>query len=239
MMSSVPSTLESRRNHPVQGSTRVVSPVGSSHRQAADTNTDIDRELLESLRLGEPAAAEYLITRYGGRAYGLAVRICGNVQDAEEAVQDAFWSVVRNVASFRGEGAFSSWLYRIVVNAAHQKLRDRRGGRTDVYLDAVLPCFDEDGRHVAPMNDWSVRLEDRSVHAELRMILTSALEELPAAGRTAVVLHHVEGMSSREIAEALNISVANVKSRLHRARLFLRKRRGTILGTASPQHEKA
>jgi RNA polymerase sigma-70 factor, ECF subfamily len=195
---------------------------------------DVDRRLVESLRLGESSAVEQLIAVYGNRAYRLAIRISGSERDAEEIVQDAFWAVIRRVDTFRGDAAFGSWLYRIVANAAYQKLRARRRERSDVSLDDVLPFFDERGRHVAPMADWSTRLADRSIQTELRMTLTSALEELPAAGRAALWLHDVEGLSAREIAETLHMKVASVKSRVHRARLFLRKRLGgAVLGSGA------
>jgi RNA polymerase sigma factor (sigma-70 family) len=111
------------------------------------TRLDLDEELLRALREREPTAAEALITAYGNRAYRLAVRITGNAQDAEEAVQDAFWSVVRKIGTFRGDSAFGSWVYRIVSNAAYEKARRRRQAFVDISLEEVLPPFDEDGRH--------------------------------------------------------------------------------------------
>jgi RNA polymerase sigma-70 factor (ECF subfamily) len=85
-----------------------------AHRPRADRDLD----LLEALRLRDSTAAERLVATYGERAYRLATSITGNEQDAEEVVQDAFWTVVRKIDSFRGESAFGSWLYRIVANAA-------------------------------------------------------------------------------------------------------------------------
>jgi len=188
------------------------------------TRVDRDRPLVDALRHGEPTAAERLVTTYGDRAYRLAIRITGNDEDAEEVVQDGFWSVIRKIETFRGDSAFGSWLYRIVANAAYQKLRDRRGRRGDVPLDEVLPIFDEHGAHAEPVADWSPRVDDPSRQTEVRVALTAAIDELPAKYRAVLVLHDVEGLSNVEIGEALRISVANVKSRVHRARLFLRKR---------------
>jgi len=183
-----------------------------------------DRRLVEALRRGDPNAADHLITTYGDRAYRLAIRITGNRQDAEEVVQDAFWTVVRKIETFRGEAAFGSWLYRIIANAAYQKIRSRRGRPSDLSLDEVLPFFDEEGRHVASGADWSMRVDGESLPPDLRIALTSALDELPADYRSVVVLRDIEGLSNVEIAEALGLSVPNVKTRVHRARLFLRKR---------------
>ena len=199
---------------------------GVAHQRRADRDLD----LLDALWRREPMAAECLVTRYGERAYRLARRITGNGQDAEEVVQDAFWTVVRKIDTFRGESAFGSWLYRIVANAAYQKLRGRPGGRRELSLDELLPFFDESG-HVTPTADWSPRVDDPSLQAELRTALTAAIDELPAAYRIAFVLRDVEGRSNLEIAEALGLSVPLVKTRVHRARLFLRKRLGHDMTT--------
>jgi RNA polymerase sigma-70 factor, ECF subfamily len=185
---------------------------------------DRDLDLLEALRHREPMAAERLITRYGERAYRLASRITGNGQDAEEVVQDALCIVVRKIDTFRGESAFGSWLYRIVANAAYQKLRGRQRRGRELSLDEVLPVFDANGCHAAPVADWSRRMDNPAMQAELRMALTRAIGELPAAYRSVLVLRDVEGRSNLEIAQALGLSVPVVKTRVHRARLFLRKR---------------
>jgi len=192
---------------------------------------DRDLDLLQALRDREPMAAERLVSRYGERAYRLARGITGNGQDAEEVVQDAFWTVVRKIDTFRGESAFGSWLYRIVANAAYQKLRGRQSRRGELSLDEVLPFFDEGGSHFAPMADWSPRVDDPAIQAELRTALTSAIDELPAAYRAVLVLRDVEGRSNLEIATALGLSVPVVKTRVHRARLFLRKRLGHCMTT--------
>ena len=201
---------------------------------AQERRVDRDRDLVEGLRLHEATAAERLVATYGDRAYRLARGITGNAEDAEEVVQDVFWTVVRKIDTFRGESAFGSWLYRIVANAAYQKVRGRQSRRAEVSLDDVLPLFDERGQHVAPMADWSSRVDDHAVQIDLRMALTSAIDKLPADYRTAVLLRDVEGLSHLQIAEVLSLSVPTVKSRVHRARLFLRKELGdtmTTLGT--------
>jgi RNA polymerase sigma-70 factor, ECF subfamily len=201
-----------------------------SHRAAVPLRVDRDRQLVEALRRGEQAAAERLVATYGDRAYRLATRISGSTQDAEEVVQDAFWTVIRKIDTFRGESAFGSWFYRIVANAAYQKLRHQPGRRSEISLDEVLPLFHENGRHAAPIADWSPNVDDPSSQTDLRMALTAAISDLPPDYRTAVILHDVEGLSSLEVAETLDIGVPNVKSRVHRARLFLRKRLADLHG---------
>ena len=196
------------------------------------TRIDRDGSLVTALRRGDPTAAEDLVSAYGDRAYRLATRITCDPQDAEEAVQDAFLSAIRKIDSFRGESAFGSWLYRIVANAAYQHCR-RRGGRVaDVSLDKLLPMFDQHGRHVAPVADWSMTVDDPARQMELRMVLSSAIAELPADYRVVELLRDVDGLSHQEIAETLGLSVANVRKRVHRARLFLRKRLEAHLSSA-------
>lgn len=185
---------------------------------------DADGALLEALRRRDSAAAEGLVTRYGARAYRLAIGITRNAADAEEVVQDAFWSAIRKVETFRGDAAFGSWLYRVVANAAIQKMRRDRHRRTEISLDEVLPTFHEDDGAAPAIDDWSGRVDDPAVRRDLRSALTAAIEALSSEYRTVVVMCDVEGVPIGDVAEAVGITVANAKTRLHRARLFLRKR---------------
>ena len=195
---------------------------------------DRDERLVEALRHGESSAAERLIATYQDRAYRLAIRIAGNAQDAEEIVQDAFLTVIQKIHTFRGESAFGSWLYRIVANGAYRKLRHRQDRCREIALDDVLPVFDEDGRHAVPMADWSAVVDDPAWRAELRLRMSSAIDELPAHYRAALVLRDVEGWSCGEIAGTLRINVGNVKARVHRARLFIRQRLSETLRPEIP-----
>ncbi|HXD95379.1 MAG TPA: sigma-70 family RNA polymerase sigma factor [Candidatus Acidoferrum sp.] len=193
---------------------------------------DADAELVEALRREEPDAADRLVERYGDRVYRLAMRITGLKEDAEEAAQDALWTAARKIQMFKGESAFGSWIYRITANAAYQKLRTRRQKSAEIAMDDVLPALDGDGRHFEPMDDWSNRVDEQALQGELRRVLQQAIDGLPADYRTALVLHDVEGLSNPDIAEALNISLPAVKSRVHRSRLFVRKQLADYLKTA-------
>lgn len=188
------------------------------------TRIDQDVSLVTALRRGDPTAAEDLVAVYGDRAWRLATQITGNAQDAEEAVQDAFLSVIRKIDTFRRDSAFRSWLYRIVANGAYQHCRRRRGRSANDSLGQLLPVFDEHGRHVAPVADWSMSVDDPARQTELRIMLNTAIEELPADYRAIVLLRDVEGLSQHDTAEAFGLPVVYVKTLLHRARLFLRKR---------------
>jgi RNA polymerase sigma-70 factor, ECF subfamily len=169
-------------------------------------------------------AAEALMAAYGDRAYRLAVRITGNEQDAEEAVQDAFWRVIRKIDMFRGDSSFGSWFYRIITNAAYEKIRRRPRGRVDISLEEVLPPFDQNGRHASVIRDWSPRTDDPAVQSELRAVLSLEVSQLPDRYRTVIILRDVEGLSNAEVAGALRITIPAAKKLVHRARLFLRKR---------------
>src|SRR2546426_2322881 len=193
---------------------------------------DRDAALLEGLRRGDEAASELLLDTYGDRVYRLAIRITGNEQDAEEVVQDALWTAARKIDTFKGESAFGSWVYRITANAAYQKLRTRRGRRQEVSWDALSPGVDEQRPYLEPVADWSGKVEEPALQAELRTVLTAAINELPTDYRTAFLMHDVEGLSNPEIAETLHISLPAVKSRVHRSRLFLRERLARYLEAA-------
>jgi RNA polymerase sigma-70 factor, ECF subfamily len=193
---------------------------------------DVDADLVAALRAEEPEAAERLVERFGDRVYRLAMRITGSREDAEEAAQDALWTAARKIGMFKGESAFGSWIYRITANAAYQKLRTRRQKSAEIALDDVLPALDGEGRHFEPMDDWSNRVDERALQGELRDVLQQAIDGLPAEYRTALVMHDVEGLSNPDIAETLGISLPAVKSRVHRSRLFVRKRLSDYLKSA-------
>ena len=193
---------------------------------------DPDAALLSQLRRGEERATEELLGAYGDRVYRLAMRITGNASDAEEVVQDTLWTVSRKIDGFRGEAAFGSWVYRIAANAAYEKLRRGRSRRSDVSWDELAPVFDENGQHAEAAVDWSKRLKDPAIEGELKSVLWAAIDKLPVEYRTAFLLHDVEGLSSPEIAETLHVNLATVKSRLHRARLFLRRCLSHYMGSS-------
>lgn len=201
-------------------------------RPAGAPRVDRDAALLEGLRRGDAGAAELLLDTYGDRVYRLAIRITGNEQDAEEVAQDALWTVARKIGTFKGESAFGSWVYRITANTAYQKLRGRRVRRNEVLWDDLQPAFDEHRQHAEPVADWSGKVEEPALQTELRSVLTTAINDLPADYRTAFLMHDVEGLSNPEIAETLHLSLPAVKSRVHRSRLFLRERLSRYMAAA-------
>ena len=181
-----------------------------------------DEVLAERAVLGSHDAFDTLALRYQARIYRLACRLVG-VDDALDVVQEAFLSAFRHLGAFRRESKFSTWLYRIAMNAALMHRRSRTRRRTDS-LDAFLPAFEADGSHrgtpaalqVAARAD---ELLDRKLVAEKALAL---LEQLPETSRSAFVLRDLEELSTSEVALILGVEPAAVRQRVHRARLILR-----------------
>lgn len=181
-----------------------------------------DRSLVPGLRRGDPDSVEALVDCYGGWIYRVASRLLGDPRDAQEVTQDVFLTIVDKIGTFKGAAKLSSWIYRIAANAAYNRLRSRRS-RAEVSLEALLPVFDDEGRHVKAVVDWSSRLDDPAVVAEIRSALEGGIARLPDEYRIVVLVRDVEGLTNEEAADALGLTVAAVKSRLHRARLMLRQ----------------
>ena len=177
--------------------------------------------LVQAAKGGDVGAFEQLVKRYDRNVFRIAQHITQNREDAEDVVQEAFLKAYRNLQQFQGQSKFYTWLVRIAVNEALMKLRRRKPERT-VSLDEDIQT-DEDSvpREVA---DWSPNPEQQYNQAELREILTKTIQGLPSSFRTVFVLRDVEGLSTEETAEALELSIPAVKSRLLRARLQLRER---------------
>lgn len=180
-----------------------------------------DDELVAGLLRGEAHAVEVLVDRHGAWIHRVASRLLADARDAEEVTQDVLMTVVQKIGTFKREAAFSSWLYRIAANAAYGRLRSRRS-RPEISLEPLLPVFDDEGRHVTRVQDWSKGLDDPAVAGELRSALERGISQLPEEYRIVVLLRDVEGLTNEEAADALGLTVAAVKSRLHRARLALR-----------------
>lgn len=177
--------------------------------------------LVQAAKRGEVAAFEDLVRRYDRNVFRIAQHITQNREDAEDVVQDAFLKAYENLDQFQGQSKFYTWLVRIAVNEALMKLRKRRPERM-VSLDEEVKTEDDAlPREVA---DWSPNPEQQYTQAELRDILSRTIQGLPPGFRTVFVLRDVEGLSTEETAEALDLSIPAVKSRLLRARLQLRER---------------
>ena len=180
-----------------------------------------DVGLVDEFKAGDISAFEEIISRYESKVMNLALRFTRNQEDAEEVLQDVFTTVYRKIDGFRGQSAFSSWLYRIVVNAAFMKLRKRKQTQT-VSIDDLAPavkqyCMERD----AVTNQ---HLHNVAISRELQEVLQRAIDRLPDQYRAVFVLRDVDGLSNQETGEILNLSIPAVKSRLHRSRIMLRKK---------------
>ena len=177
--------------------------------------------LVQAAKGGDVSAFEQLVKRYDRNVFRIAQHITHSREDAEDVVQEAFLKAYSNLEQFQGQSKFYTWLVRIAVNEALMKLRRRRPERF-VSLDEDVKTEDDSlPREVA---DWSPNPEQLYNQSELRDILSRTIQGLPPTFRTVFVLRDVEGLSTEETAEALDLSVPAVKSRLLRARLQLRER---------------
>jgi RNA polymerase sigma-70 factor, ECF subfamily len=177
--------------------------------------------LVQAAKAGDVGAFEQLVKRYDRNIFRIAQHITQNREDAEDVTQDAFLKAYENLRSFQEQSKFYTWLVRIAVNEALMKLRRRRTAKT-VSLDEDVQTEDDSvPRDVA---DWAPNPEQLYDQGELKDILQRTIQGLPASFRTVFVLRDVEGLSTEETADALDLSVPAVKSRLLRARLQLRDR---------------
>jgi RNA polymerase sigma-70 factor (ECF subfamily) len=198
---------------------------------------DPDEDLVRQLLHGDAAAVETLVARYGAKVYQLALKITGNPQDAQEVSQDALWSIVSKIGAFKGEAALESWIYRITANAAYQRLRRRRPQEQS--WEDVVVRLDGEGKLAEPHEDWSPYVQDPALVAEARRVIQEAVDALPDDYRVAFLLHDVQGLPNPEIARALDLSLPAVKSRIHRARLFLRRELGAYFDRVKASEAEA
>ena len=206
---------------------------GSYRRPRKRTTTREDGALVNRLKAGDERALEAIFNLYSTRLYNVAHKILGDVADTEEVIQDVFWTAFRKAKSFQGKAQFSTWLYRLTVNAALGRLRRCKKNK-EVQYEEYLPKFQDDGHHlVRPVVDWSDTLDEKYAQQEIQELLAGALDALKPLDKSVVVLSDLEGMSDKEISATLGLTVSAVKTRLHRARLFLRGKLAVHLGDSA------
>lgn len=170
--------------------------------------------------------AETVFHGYAPQIYRIARRMLGNDADAEDVTQDVLVQVVRKLDTFRGDAQLSTWLYRVTINAAlaHRQKRAVREGRQ---LGESLDTLVADGEHRQLLAGREARPDARLADAETRQLIERAINGLPVAYRDVYVLADVEELANAEIGDRLGLTVAAVKSRLHRARMLMR---GSLVG---------
>jgi RNA polymerase sigma-70 factor, ECF subfamily len=192
-------------------------------KRGVQNHSDEYAELVTHAAGGDAHALEDLLMRAQEVAYRFSRTVCGGPSDAEDVMQEALLKTFRYVRRIRDPHAFRTWLYRTVRNACLMQRRRKVGEPPRVLsLDAVLPA-DISGAPAIDVAESGRDPEALAVNAALQRRLTRALRALPPAHRAVVFLREMEGLSTKEVAAVLKISESNVKMRLHRARLFLRK----------------
>lgn len=176
-----------------------------------------ERRLVDGCRRGDFDCFERLVGRYEKKIYNLALRMLRDPDDAREILQETFLKVYDNLEKFRGEAHLSTWIYRIAMNEALMRIRKNK------HRPRPLEVTDEDGeRREIDVRDWAPVPVERLLTKELGGELDRAIALLPEDYRGAFLLRDVEGLSNEQIARAMKLSVPAVKSRIHRARVFLR-----------------
>lgn len=179
-----------------------------------------ESDLIAGLRAGDDRAYEQLVRRFGGAMLAVARRLMRHEDDARDVVQEAFLHAYRAVDSFRADARLSTWLHRIVVNAALMRLRSM-SRRPEQPLDDLLPTFDADGHRTSPVPSLPQGAEELFGRAQLRAHVRACIAELPAQHRAVIVMRDLEELTTAETAIALGITENAAKIRLHRARQAL------------------
>lgn len=179
--------------------------------------------LLERAKQGDQTALAEIVAAHQNRVYHVALRMCGNVEDAEETLQETFLNALRALPRFEGRSQFATWLYRIASNACLSRRRRGAGQPETLSVDEADEADGEDNFTPQFFIDWSHAPEDELLTAELQAVMAEAIKQLPPTLRIVFIWRDLEGLSTEETAEVLGVSEGTVKVRLHRARLKLRE----------------
>jgi len=177
-----------------------------------------EQEIIERAKKGDPQAQSILVNQYSKRVYNLALRILRNREEAEDVLQETFLTVINKLDTFDGRSSFFTWVYRIATNASLMLLRKKKIRRAN-FRDNDL---DPEQIYLTNVVDWTQDPTARIENKEIKQRIDEALSTLKEKYKTVFVLRDIEGLSTRETAEILDISEENVKIRLLRARQALR-----------------
>jgi len=179
--------------------------------------------LVKAAKTGDREAMERLLMRAQEAAYRFSLLVCGHQEDAEDVMQEALLKTYQHVKQISEPDAFRTWLYTTVRNACLMKRR-RHIGEPTKFVSIEQSAGEDDRMSVSEVADESLRADQRMIDGWMDARLRAALKELPAPYRTVLVMREIEGLSTKEVATITEVSEANVKTRLHRARLMLRRR---------------
>jgi RNA polymerase sigma-70 factor (ECF subfamily) len=186
-------------------------------------NKKLEEALVRQFQGGDLEAYDKIAEIYQKKIYGLSFNLTRNQMDAQDVTQEVLLTLFRKIHTFQGKSAFSSWVYRITLNASYMKLRSKKK-EPNVSIDELMPSYNGAGFQQEKIQDWSENTESLLFTNETRDVINKAIELLPEKEKVVFLLRDVEGLSTEKAGEILDLTVPAVKSRLHRARLFLRKK---------------
>lgn len=184
---------------------------------------EVEEALVRQFQKGNLEAYEKIVERYQKKIYALSFNLTRNPMDAQDVVQDVLLTIFKKIDTFQGKSAFSSWVYRVTLNATYMKLRSKKK-EPNISLDDLLPNYNGSGYQQEKIQDWSENTESLLFTNETKEVIQKAVDQLPEKEKVVFLLRDVEGLSTEKVSEILELTVPAVKSRLHRARLFLRKK---------------
>ena len=186
----------------------------------------LEEQLVKDLQAGEVSSFEQLANLYQKKIYTLSFNLTRNTIDSQDVTQEVLLTLFKKGHTFQGKSAFSSWVYRITLNASYMKLRTRKK-EPNLSIEDLLPSLNGAGFQQEKLQDWSENTEASFFDKETRRVIQKAVDLLPDKEKVVFLLRDVEGLTTEKVSEILEITVPAIKSRLHRARLFLRKKLGS------------
>ncbi|MBW1721214.1 MAG: sigma-70 family RNA polymerase sigma factor [Deltaproteobacteria bacterium] len=183
---------------------------------------DLDHELITRFKKGSMEAMEKIVERYEEPLFNFGLRVCGHPQDAEDIMQETFLNAFKSLQDFREETKLKNWLFKIAANACYRKRRKKKF-EPDRELSLEELGNPDKGPQAFEIPDWSNNPSDDLLRTELKEVIAAAIVKLPPKYRMVFNLRDLQGFNTEETAEILGITPQSVKTRLHRARLFLRK----------------
>lgn len=184
--------------------------------------TDEDTNLIQAINAGEVHRFHELVERYEQKLYNFGLKMCGDTRDAEDMVQDTFLNVYRYLDGFRYETKFKNWMYRIATSTCIKKRRKSKfAPEAELSLEEFLPRDESEIQSELPQ--WAAQPLEKVLNVELAEKLKAEIVNLPEKYRVVFVLRDIEGFNTAETADILNLTPANIKVRLHRARLFVKE----------------
>ncbi len=190
---------------------------------------------IEALRAGDRAEFARLMDIYSAPIYRLGLKMLGNAQDAEDVLQNTFLNALTHLSNFEGRSSVSTWLYRIAANESLMQIRRKK---SNISIEDMQSEDADDDVMPATFIDWSILPENELLTGEGKAAIDAAIKKLPESLRVVFILRDIEDVSIKETAEILNLTEANVKTRLLRARMALRERLSVYYSERASQKEK-